>query len=115
MRSKTAASGANLGAARADSGAAVSLQLEGAVGHGRNHLVELLLPALSHHHPRPSGGGLPRPPVASSAGEAVGGVGRTAGASGALGNRIYRAQRGRLALEWLPGYAPELNPVEYIW
>jgi transposase len=25
------------------------------------------------------------------------------------------AQRGRLALEFLPGYAPELNPVEYIW
>ena len=24
-------------------------------------------------------------------------------------------QRGRLAIEWLPGYAPELNPVEYIW
>jgi transposase len=21
----------------------------------------------------------------------------------------------RLALEWLPGYAPELNPVEHIW
>jgi transposase len=20
-----------------------------------------------------------------------------------------------LVLEWLPGYAPELNPVEYIW
>src|ERR1700730_1409727 len=40
---RTAASGADLGAARADSGAAVSLQLEGAVGHGRNHLVELLL------------------------------------------------------------------------
>lgn len=25
------------------------------------------------------------------------------------------AQRGRLTIEWLPGYAPELNPVEYIW
>ena len=25
------------------------------------------------------------------------------------------AQRGRLAIQWLPGYAPELNPVEYIW
>jgi transposase len=25
------------------------------------------------------------------------------------------AQRGRLTLEFLPGYAPELNPVEYIW
>jgi transposase len=25
------------------------------------------------------------------------------------------AQGRRLALEWLPGYAPELNPVEHIW
>jgi transposase len=25
------------------------------------------------------------------------------------------AQGDRLALEWLPGYAPELNPVEHIW
>lgn len=25
------------------------------------------------------------------------------------------AQAGRLTLEWLPGYAPELNPVEHIW
>ena len=24
-------------------------------------------------------------------------------------------QRGRLALDYLPAYAPELNPVEYIW
>lgn len=26
-----------------------------------------------------------------------------------------RAQRGRITLELLPGYAPELNPVEYVW
>ena len=25
------------------------------------------------------------------------------------------AQPGRLTIEWLPGYASELNPVEYIW
>ena len=25
------------------------------------------------------------------------------------------AQHGRLAVEWLPAYAPELNPAEYIW
>jgi transposase len=28
---------------------------------------------------------------------------------------FVRAQEGRLTLEFLPGYAPELNPVEYIW
>src|SRR6516162_6592550 len=26
-----------------------------------------------------------------------------------------RAQRGRIGLEFLPAYAPELNPVEYLW
>jgi transposase len=25
------------------------------------------------------------------------------------------AQQGRLTLEWLPGYAPDLNPVEHLW
>jgi len=32
-----------------------------------------------------------------------------------LVSEFIRAQRGRLAIEWSPGYAPELNPVEYIW
>ena len=32
-----------------------------------------------------------------------------------LVSEFIRVQRGRLALEWLPGYAPELNPVEYLW
>jgi len=31
-----------------------------------------------------------------------------------LVGKFIRAQRGRLVLGWLPGYAPELNPVEYI-
>jgi transposase len=29
--------------------------------------------------------------------------------------RFVQQQRGRLWLEYLPGYAPELNPVEYLW
>ena len=32
-----------------------------------------------------------------------------------LVTEFIRAQRGRLATERLPAYAPELNPVEYIW
>jgi DDE superfamily endonuclease len=39
-----------------------------------------------------------------------------------LPNTVYQSgstpvadQRGRLALDYLPAYAPELNPVEYIW
>jgi transposase len=29
--------------------------------------------------------------------------------------RPVEIQKGRLAMEYLPPYAPELNPVEYIW
>jgi transposase len=32
-----------------------------------------------------------------------------------LVREFIAAQNGRLAIECLPGYAPELNPVEYIW
>ncbi len=41
--------------------------------------------------------------------------------SGALTHRsrlvgeLVLRQRGRIELEYLPAYAPELNPVEYIW
>jgi hypothetical protein len=28
---------------------------------------------------------------------------------------FVKQQRGRLRLEFLPAYAPELNPVEYLW
>ena len=32
-----------------------------------------------------------------------------------LVNHFVFAQRGRLHIEFLPAYAPELNPVEYLW
>ena len=32
-----------------------------------------------------------------------------------LVREFVAAQHGRLTLEYLPAYAPELNPVEYIW
>ena len=32
-----------------------------------------------------------------------------------LVTEFIRAQRSRLAIERLPAYAPELNPVEYVW
>jgi transposase len=34
---------------------------------------------------------------------------------GRLVGDFVAAQDGRLALEFLPAYAPELNPVEYLW
>src|ERR1700746_2164260 len=104
---RAAPPGAHLGATRADSGAAVSLQLEGYIGRRRNHLVELLLPPLSQDDPQRSGDRLPRPFVAPSAGRAVGAVGRAAGAPGARGERIHscpaRPARHRVAAELRTG------------
>src|SRR5262249_12422994 len=58
---RAAPSGANLGTARPDAGAAISLQLEDALGRGRHHLVEHLLRALPEDHADARGGELPRP------------------------------------------------------
>ena len=44
-----------LGAARPDAGAAISLQVEDAVGNGGRDLVELLLPAVSRLDLQPAG------------------------------------------------------------
>jgi len=30
-------------------------------------------------------------------------------------DRFVSAEGGQLTLEWIPDYAPELNPVEHIW
>ncbi len=32
-----------------------------------------------------------------------------------LVKELVKRRRGRLAIEFLPAYAPELNPVEYLW
>lgn len=32
-----------------------------------------------------------------------------------LVGQVEKQSRGRLKLEWLPGYAPELNATEYLW
>ena len=72
---RAAPSGAHVGPARTDPRAAISFQLEGALGRRWHHLVELLFPALRRHHPRPAGGGLPRPFAASAAGPTAGNLG----------------------------------------
>jgi transposase len=74
--------------------------LEDSISDRRNHLLEFLLPALSRSHSQPAdhrvSHGLP------------------AHRSRAVWDFV-RQQRGRIWLEFLPAYAPELNPTEYIW
>jgi len=40
---------------------------------------------------------------------------RLAAHRSALVRDFIAAQNGRIAVEYLPAYAPELNPVEYVW
>jgi transposase len=42
-------------------------------------------------------------------------MGSPAGASLAIGQGVFESLDAQIALEYLPAYAPELNPVEYIW
>jgi transposase len=104
-----------MGTARTHTRAAISLQLEDLVGHRGDHLVEFLLSFISwpikgpqiieflEHLQRHLPGkllviwdGLP-------------------GHRSRLVKDFVAGQAGRLELERLPSYAPELNPVEYLW
>jgi transposase len=53
--------------------------------------------------------------AASHSRQAADRLGWTAGSSQPRHLGVIREQRGRLWVEFLPGYAPELNPVEYLW
>src|ERR1700688_2290672 len=68
---RTAPSLPHLGAAGTDSGAAIPLQLEDAVGDGGGDVVELLLSALSRRHKKSPSGRVPPTSAASSAGQAT--------------------------------------------
>src|SRR2546426_12757766 len=61
----------DLGATRTDAGAAISLQLEDAVGDGGRDLVELLFSPLSQHDSQPAGDRVPHPPDTPSARQAA--------------------------------------------
>ena len=68
-----------LGAAGTDAGAAISLQLEDAVGDGGCHVVELLLSALSRRHPQPADHRVSQPSAASHSRQTAARQGRVAG------------------------------------
>src|ERR1700681_4335843 len=91
---RTAPSLPHLGAAGTDPGAAISFQLEGALGGCRHHVVELLFSALPSDHPRPAGGGLSRALAASSAGPTAGNLGSLQDSSQPPGRGICRPPAG---------------------
>jgi hypothetical protein len=104
-----------LGAKGTNAGAAVSLQLKDVVGDGGGDVVELLLPPVSGSDPQPADHRVPLPFAAPYSGKLlIVWDGLPSHRSRATWEFI-REQRGRLWVEFLPGYAPDLNPVEYLW
>lgn len=77
---RAAASGADVGAARADASVATGLQLETAVRDRRGDGLDVLFPAVSRHDQEPADRGLSPPPAATTAPEAADHLGWAQGA-----------------------------------
>jgi len=112
---RAAAPGSHLGTARPDSGAAILVQLEVPFGQGGHHDLEFLFPAFPRQHQGPAShpvSGTPATPLRWSVDDHLGRSTRSPQPAGA---GVCRRAAGAIPLEFLPAYAPELNPVEYIW
>ena len=105
----------HLGAARRDAGPGVQLQLEEAFGSGRADPPQLLLPAVP--------GAIGELEVIDFLKALVGHIqqpllivwDRLPAHRSRLVQEFIELSEGHIATEYLPPYAPELNPVEYIW
>ena len=78
-------------------------------------MVALLLPTVPRHDQEPPGHRVPSAFDAPHPRAAPGDLGRLASYRSRLVRDFVAGTDGRLALERLPAYAPELNPVEYLW
>ena len=78
-------------------------------------LVAFLLPVLSWSHSRSPGDRVSYSSLGPSPGQVAGHLGRLPAHRSRLVQHWVAGQRARLELERLPAYAPELNPVEYLW
>ena len=102
-------------AQRTDSRVAVSLQLEDAVGDCGHHVVELLLSALPGFDQGAPGRRIPQTPLRHIPRKLLVIWDGLPSHRSLMVRDFVAEQNGRLQLERLPAYAPELNPVEYIW
>ena len=102
-----------MGTPRSNPRAAVSLQLAPALGDGWHHLLPLLLSTLSRSDQGAAGHRVPPRLGPTAPSEGVGVLGRTA--RSLLVRDYVDSLKGAIQLEYLPAYAPELNPTEYIW
>jgi len=102
----------NLGASRTDPHPAIQLQLEESVGRCRSHPVELLLSHLCRCHQERTGRGFSCGLGASPWSPLLIVWDRLPGHRSRL---VQEYIAGLISTAYLPPYAPELNPVEYIW
>jgi uncharacterized protein len=84
--------GGGFGPQRPDADPAIQLHMEPALRRGGRHLLEYLLQARQRRRPRPLQAHRSR-----------------------LVRDYVDSEGGDIQLEFLPPYAPELNPVEYLW
>ena len=110
---RVGSSDAHLGAARTDTGAAISPQPADARGRCPYHLLEFLFPALPRHRSHRPGGGFPGLSAAPPVGQVARGPGPRQHSSQPAGRPAVAGQRGGLVPDYLPAHAPEPNPVEH--
>lgn len=103
---RVGSSDAHLGAARTDTGAAISPQLADARGRCPYHLLEFLFPALPRHRSHRPGGGFPGLSAAPPVGQAAGGPGPRQHSSQPASRPGCRRPAGRLGTGLLAGPRP---------
>ena len=104
-----------MGAARTDPGFAVQLQLEESVGGRRAYAVELLLSFVSRLGEESASGGLLQALVRHLRLPLLVVWDRLPAHRSRLVQDYIASLEGWIHTEYLPPYAPELNPVEFIW
>src|ERR1700690_2723537 len=110
---RTSASRTHLGTERTNASAAVSLHLEDSFGDRRNHLLELLLPAVSRSHSQPADHRVSHPPATPYSRQAADRLGRLAGTSQPCGlglrTTTARTPMGGISTRLCPG--TESDPI----
>ncbi len=105
----------DLVAAGPHTGAAVPLQLEDAFRHRGDNAVEFLLPFVSRSEPRPQAVAFLKHLLRHIPGNLLLVWDRLPAHRSRVVQEFVAAQNGRIHTAYLPAYAPELNPTEYVW
>jgi hypothetical protein len=89
--------------------------MEDPVGSGRGDVLELLLPTPSWDDQNAAGDSIPAGAETGDSPTAADCLGRLPAHRSAVVRRYVESSQGGLVTEFVSAYAPELNPVEYLW